>query len=98
MDRKEIIRRLRSHEAELRAAGIVRLGLFGSTAREEQASGSDIDLLATLDESKALSLLDLVHLENRISDLLGRKVDLVEESCLKPRIRPRIEKDMVRAF
>lgn len=98
MDRSEIIRRLRSHEAELRAAGIVRLGLFGSTAREEQTSGSDIDLLATLDETKALSLLDLVHLENRLSDLLGRKVDLVEESCLKPRIRPRIEKDVVRAF
>ena len=98
MRREAIIRLLRDHEAELRAAGVVRLALFGSVARREQTTDSDIDLLAALDTGKRLSLLDVVHLENRLTDLLGRKVDLVEDRSLKPDVRRRVEKDAVRAF
>lgn len=98
MERDAIIGVLRDHEAELRAAGIVRLALFGSTARSEQTVDSDIDLLAALDSGKRLSLLDVVHLENWLSDLLGRKVDLVEDRSLKPHVRRRVAKDSVRAF
>lgn len=98
LERDAIIRVLRDHEAELRASGIVRLALFGSAARREQTGESDIDLLAALDSGRRLSLLDVVHLENRLSDLLGRKVDLVEDSTLKPHVRRRVAKDAVRAF
>jgi len=98
MERDAIIRLLRDHESELRAAGIVRLALFGSAARREQTADSDIDLLAALDSGRRLSLLDIIHLENWLSDLLGRKVDLVEDSSLKPDIRRRAAKDSVRAF
>ncbi|MFQ6017185.1 MAG: nucleotidyltransferase family protein [Kiloniellaceae bacterium] len=89
---------LREHEPELRAAGIVRLAVFGSRARNEAAADSDIDLVAAFDRGMRLSLLDVVHLENRLSDLLGHKVDLVEEGTLKPRVRQNIEKDAIRAF
>lgn len=65
----DIIARLRAHEAELKAAGIVRLKLFGSVARGE--SGNDVDLIAEFDRAKRLSLIDIVGLENRLSDLLG---------------------------
>jgi predicted nucleotidyltransferase len=98
MDPATVLAVLRDHEAELRAAGIVRLSLFGSTVRNEAGIDSDIDLLAAFDAGRPLSLLDVIGIECRLSDLLGRKVDLVEEGTLKPRVRRRVEPEIVRAF
>ncbi len=98
MKRENIIMVLQKHEPELRAAGIVRLALFGSAARRQASPASDIDLLAAFDEAKRISLLDVVHLENRLSDLLGQKVDLVEEDVLRQRVRDNVIRDLIRAF
>ncbi len=98
MKRENIITVLRNHEPELRAAGIVRLALFGSAARRQASPGSDIDLLAAFDEAKRISLLDVVHLENRLSDLFGQMVDLVEEDMLRRRTRESVARDLIRAF
>ena len=68
--------------------------LFGSVARGE--AGNDVDLVAEFD--RALSLIDLVGLENVLSDLLGNKVDLVQEKTLKPRVRTNVEREAVLAF
>jgi predicted nucleotidyltransferase len=46
MNREQVIAMLREHETELKAAGVVRLSLFGSTARGDRQPDSDIDLLA----------------------------------------------------
>src|SRR5581483_2933344 len=46
--------------------------------------GNDVDLVAEFDEAKSMSLIDLVGLENRLSDLLGCKVDLARSSTLRP--------------
>ena len=89
---------LRAHEPELRAAGIVRLSLFGSMARNEARPDSDIDLLAAFDEARRLSLLDVIGIENRLADLLGRPVDLIEEGALKPHARRSASREVVRAF
>src|SRR5438045_2558159 len=83
--REHVVAVLRAHEPELRAAGISRLSLFGSTARGAERPDSDVDLLAAFDRTRQLSLLDVMAIENRLSDLLGRQVDLVEEGTLKPR-------------
>jgi predicted nucleotidyltransferase len=94
--RDNVIATLRAHEAELREAGIVRLRLFGSVARGE--AGNDVDLVAEFDAAKSMSLIDLVGLENRLSDLLGVKVDLAREGSLKPRVRKNVEREAVLAF
>ena len=98
MNRDEVIAKLRTHESELRAAGIVRLSLFGSTARGEAHAHSDIDLLAAFDESQSLSLIDVLRIENQIGDLLGQAVDLVEEGCLRPQVKENVSREAVRAF
>jgi len=98
MDRDQVIGTLRTHETELRRAGIVRLSLFGSTARGEQQSQSDIDLVAEFDEALSLSLIDILRIENQIRDLLGEPVDLVEEGCLKPHIKESVDLEAMRAF
>ena len=64
------------------------LGIFGSYARGEQHEESDVDLL--IDYEEAPSLLQLIDLENYLSDHLGIKVDVVTKRGLKPRIRERI--------
>ena len=67
MDREHVIATLRGHESELRAAGITRLALFGSTARGDYHPDSDIDLLAAFDDTRRISLLAVVGIEQRIS-------------------------------
>ena len=93
-DRDHILAMLRAHERELKNAGIVRLRLFGSVARGE--AGNDVDLVAEFD--RAVSLIDLVGLENRLSDLLGRPVDLAQERMLKPRVRANVDREALLAF
>jgi uncharacterized protein len=98
MNREQVIATLRRHELELRASGIMHLALFGSTARGEQGQESDIDLLAAYDPGRRISLLDIVGLEMGISAMLGRKVDLIEEGTLKPRVQRTVEDELLRAF
>jgi predicted nucleotidyltransferase len=40
----------------------------------------------------------VIRIENQIADLLGRPVDLIEEGTLKPRVRPNVDREAVRAF
>jgi predicted nucleotidyltransferase len=98
MKQDEVIATLRAHEPELRAAGILRLSLFGSTVRNEARADSDIDLLAAFDDARKLSLLDVIGIENRLTDLLGQPVDLIEEGTLRPRARQSVSREAVRAF
>ena len=69
MNLEAVITVLREHEPELRAAGITRLSMFGSTARGEARPDSDVDLLAAFDDTRPLSLLDIIRIENLIADL-----------------------------
>jgi predicted nucleotidyltransferase len=98
MDREQVVATLREHEMELRAAGVTRLSLFGSTARGDQRPDSDIDLLAAFDNSRRISLLDVAGIERQIARMLGRPVELIEEGMLKPRVRKNAESEAVRAF
>lgn len=50
---ERLIAILRAHEAELRNAGISSLSLFGSVARGDAETGSDVDLAAELDRRRA---------------------------------------------
>jgi len=98
MDRDDVITKLREHEPELKAAGIVHLRLHGSVARGTATDTSDVDLIAEFDATKHLSLLDMVGLENRLADLLGVPVDLSPEHTLKPPVSERAAREAVRAF
>ena len=97
MDRNQVIATLRRHAPELKAAGIVHLRLHGSLARAE-AKPSDVDLIADFDPEKSLSLLDMVGLENKLSDLLGAPVDLSPAHTLKKPVAERATHEAVLAF
>jgi len=71
------------------------IGIFGSYIRGEEKKESDLDILVEFEESADLSLLGFIGLENRLSEELGVKVDLVEKGTLKPRIGKRILEEVV---
>jgi uncharacterized protein len=98
MDRKRIIAKLWEHQAELRSAGILHLRLHGSAARGEASEASDIDLIGDFDRAKNLTLLDMVELEERLADILGRQVDLADLRMLKEPVKIRAEREAVIAF
>lgn len=68
------------------------VGVFGSMARKEAHEQSDIDLI--IEFSKRKSLLALVTLERKMSEALGRKVDLLTEAAISPYLRDRIMSDL----
>ncbi len=69
------------------------IALFGSYSRNENTLQSDIDILVKFKET--LSLLQLIRIENELSQQLGIKVDLITTASIKnERIKLNIEKDL----
>lgn len=64
--------------------GVKTIGLFGSWVREQASPTSDIDLLVEFDQSSFDKYMDLKFY---LEDLLGKPVDLVLKTALKPRLR-----------
>jgi predicted nucleotidyltransferase len=91
----DVLCALRVHLPELREHyGVRTLGVFGSYARGEQRQRSDLDLLVEFD-SRPLTLIQVIALEQDLGDLLGVKVDLVEKKTLKPAISRHILQEVV---
>jgi uncharacterized protein len=70
-----------------------RIGIFGSFAREENTPESDLDILVKF--KKGITLLQLIKLENELSEKLGVKVDLVTEGAItNKKLKKHIKKDL----
>jgi predicted nucleotidyltransferase len=98
MDKLFILERLRHHESELKAAGIIHLRVFGSVARDEASSTSDVDLLADFDNSKRMTLVKLGSLQSRLSNMLGARVDLSSPEWMREPIKSEALREAVIAF
>jgi len=76
---------------------IIRIGLFGSYARDEQNTDSDIDLLVEF-EDNTQELYDLkLQLKDFFLRNLGMEIDICREKYIKPRIKKQILKETVYA-
>jgi hypothetical protein len=88
---------LKRHRAEvLRLAdeyGATDIRVFGSVARGEADEASDIDLLVRMEPGR--SVFDIGGLLMDLEALLGRRVDIVTERGLRPRIRAQVVRDAV---
>lgn len=58
---------------------ITEFSLFGSVLRDDFRPDSDIDVLVSFVEDAKWSLMSLVRMENELSTIFGRKVDLTEK-------------------
>jgi predicted nucleotidyltransferase len=82
---------LRNHTEELKAMGVVKIGLFGSYVRGEQSSDSDMDFLAAFE---SVSYRNYMNLRHFLEDSFGVKVDLGEPHTLRDEIRPHVMKEV----
>jgi hypothetical protein len=102
MRRDEVLATLRAHEAELRDVGVLALSVFGSVARDDAGTGSDVDVLVRLDDAVRRSGFhyfgQLATLAERLRDMLGTEVDVVAEPVRKERLRLAIARDRISAF
>jgi predicted nucleotidyltransferase len=98
MTRDEIIAKLREREADLRAQGVAHAALFGSLARGDDRSDSDIDILVDLDPAIVVTIVDYAGVKDFIADMFDRQVDVVSRESLKPRIQPKTIADAIYAF
>jgi hypothetical protein len=92
MKKNETLKLLRVHKAELaKQFDVIRLALFGSTARDAAGPNSDVDILVQFDGPATSARYFGVQFY--LEDLLGRPVDLVTEKALRPELRPIIERE-----
>jgi len=91
---ERITGKLATLKPELEAEFLIRkLGVFGSYARGEHGSESDLDVLVEFTEP--VTLFELVRLENELTTRLGVELDLVTRASLKPGIDARVAEDIV---
>lgn len=90
----EIIEEIRRQRAQLDALGVKSLGLFGSVARGEARTDSDVDLLVAFDGPATFDRY--MDLKFFLEELLGRRVDLVTERGLREAVRPTVERELRR--
>jgi hypothetical protein len=70
-----------------RRYGVKELAVFGSAARGDSGPDSDIDIMVELFAGSQLGL-DFFRMEEELTHLLGRRVDLGTKRGLRPRVRP----------
>jgi hypothetical protein len=102
MTRDRAIAVLRAHESSLRRAGVASISLFGSVARDDVTSTSDIDLAVRLAPAFSAGGFDYFgqfeDLRAELATILGCPVDLVEEPAQRPTLQQAIDRDRALAF
>ena len=94
MTANETLQRHRADVLRLAAQyGATDIRVFGSVARGEADESSDIDLLVRMMPGR--SVFDIGGLLMDLQDLLGRRVDVVTERGLRPRIRDHVLREAV---
>ena len=89
---------LRTHEGELRKRGVRHAALFGSVARGDATTTSDVDVLIVLDRETVRDVYGYVGVVHFIEDLFPVAVDVANRETLKERIRQNAERDAIDAF
>lgn len=92
--REETCRRVATLRAELDRLGVRSLALFGSAARGTLGEESDVDMLVEFGGPARFD--PYMELKQLLEETLGRRVDLVTPAALKPRLRARIETELLR--
>jgi len=91
-----VIRKLRDMQAELTAAGLLNVAVFGSVARGEERPGSDVDLLVKVRDD--MDAFTLARIQTELSETLGAPVELVTLAEFNQAVDRRAQKDVVVAF
>ena len=87
--KSEVVARLREHHSRWPEFGVRKIGIFGSFARDEATSHSDVDVLVEFDPDRK-TFDNFMNLSFFLEELLQRRVEVVTTNSLSPHIGPRI--------
>lgn len=87
---------LKSHQTILSSKGVKELSIFGSVAKNQNTSKSDIDILVDFDSKRGLFVF--VGLKHYLENILNCEVDLVTKNALHPALKSRILKEAKHVF
>lgn len=79
-----------------RANDLVYVGFFGSEARGVARDDSDVDVMIQL--RNPVGFMKFVDMQEKLSELLQKKVDLQTKKSIDPKIKPFIEKDLITLY
>ena len=88
MNLKSVSALLKRHQDDLHQRGVKSLAVFGSLARGEATTTSDIDVLVEF--NRPVGLFEFIRLKLFIEDLTGVPVDLVTPDAIRPEMRANI--------
>ena len=93
MDLEHIETKLRTIKPELEHKfGVRRIGIFGSFAKQLAGEQSDIDILVEIE--RPMGLIRFMQIEQYLTELLGRTVDLLTFESIKPYMKDDILKEV----
>ncbi len=98
MRKHDAVAALTQQADAIRALGATSLYLFGSTARETETTGSDLDLFVDYDRDGRFSLVELVGIQQLLEHRVGIPVDVTTRDSLDPLLRSEIEATAERIF
>jgi predicted nucleotidyltransferase len=98
MNSSEAVEVLRRSERDLRQRGVMHAALFGSLARGDSRSDSDVDIVIEIDPDVGMTVFDYADLKEFIADLFDGPVDVVNRETLKSYVRPAATADAIYAF
>jgi len=102
MEKEIVLSIIRQHTAELKAAGVMKLSLFGSVARGEATHESDVDVVIRLEDAIMKSGFGyfgaMENVRLKLEEIIGRPVDVISEPIEKERLAREIERDRQVAF
>jgi len=98
MNAHDAIATLRRHERDLRARGVAHAAIFGSVARGNNRSDSDLDILVDFEPGSEGSIYEYVRFKEYVAGLFDVPVDVIDRAALKPHLRAPAADDVVYAF
>ena len=94
MNKEETLKIIESQTAFLESEYHVKnIGVFGSVARGDDTEKSDVDILVEF--NSPIGFFQFIRLENHLSKILEKKVDLISKKAIKPAVKKEILKEVI---
>jgi hypothetical protein len=97
MNKQQVIDTIQANRVLLQEFSVKSISVFGSVVRDEARPDSDVDILVEFEPRAKIGFFTFSRLQRRLSDILGRPVDLVTPDALHKAMRSRILEEAVHA-
>jgi hypothetical protein len=98
LSRDELIHELRALQQIFARAGVAHMSLFGSRARGDNRTDSDVDLMIEVDPERKFSLVELSRVGLAVQDRLGLPASVVMRRSAKPAMLAAADRDGIALF